>query len=63
MADKTIAVSESDKPAEPTIWDNDLPTGDSPPLPRWPLTVSIVAVCVWTLFMVAMVVSRFTSGS
>jgi len=41
-----------------SIWDNDLPAGDSPPLPRWPLIASIVAYCVWMVFLIAMLVVR-----
>lgn len=41
-----------------TIWDNDLPVGDSPPLPRWPLIVSIVVCCAWAVFLVSMMVLR-----
>ena len=53
----------SDKPEVPSpqpksIWDNDLPPGDSPPLPRWPLTAAIVAYACWMLFLVSMVIVR-----
>ena len=41
-----------------SIWDNALPAGDSPPLPRWPLTASIVAYCIWMVFLVSMMVLR-----
>ena len=41
-----------------SIWDNDLPAGDSPPLPGWPLTASIVAYVLWMIFLVGMMVLR-----
>ena len=49
----------ADRAAAPrSIWDNDLPPGDSPPLPRWPLTASIVAYGVWMVFLVSMMIVR-----
>ncbi len=41
-----------------SIWDNDLPAGDSPPLPRWPLTVCIVLYGLWMVFLIAMWIVR-----
>lgn len=41
-----------------SIWDNDLPAGDSPPLPRWPLTLSAIAYGIWMLFLIGMMVMR-----
>lgn len=41
-----------------SIWDNDLPAGDSPPLPRWPLTAAIVAYVIWILFLISMMIVR-----
>ena len=41
-----------------SIWDNDLPAGDSPPLPRWPMITSIVACVLWSIFLVAMLIQR-----
>jgi len=41
-----------------SIWDNDLPAGDSPPLPRWPLTVSIIVYVCWMIFLISMMVLR-----
>ncbi len=43
-----------------SIWDNDLPAGDSPPLARWPLTAAIIAYAAWMIFLVAMLVLRLT---
>ncbi|HOA75866.1 MAG TPA: hypothetical protein PL151_20220 [Phycisphaerae bacterium] len=45
-----------------SIWDNDLPPGDSPPLPRWPLTAAIIAYSCWALFLVAMLIVRLTTA-
>jgi hypothetical protein len=47
-----------------SIWDNDLPAGDSPPLPKWPLVTAIAAYAVWMVFLVAMMILRIkeTSG-
>jgi len=43
-----------------SIWDNDLPVGDSPPLPRWPLTAAIVVYCLWMVFLIAMMILRIS---
>lgn len=51
----------AEQPRPKGIWDNDLPVGDSPPLPRWPLTASIVAYALWMVFLVAMMVVRLTT--
>jgi len=52
----TDAPSHADKPR--SIWDNDLPAGDSPPMPRWPLAASIAAYACWMIFLIAMMVLR-----
>jgi len=41
-----------------SIWDNDLPAGDSPPLPRWPLVFWIVVYVLWMLFLISMLIVR-----
>ena len=48
------------EPARPkTDWaDPNIPPGDSPVLPAWPLIVSVVAFCLWFVFLVAMAVVR-----
>ena len=51
--------TSSDKPK--SIWDNDLPAGDSPPLPRWPLTTAIAAYAIWMVFLVSMMVMRISA--
>ena len=39
--------------------DPDVPAGDAPPLPRWPLVVSGLAFAAWVVFLVVMAVIRF----
>lgn len=46
-----------------SIWDNDLPAGDSPPLPRWPLTVSIALYVLWMIFLISMMILRLVETS
>ncbi len=62
MADKTPTENEASQNKPKTIWDNDLPAGDSPPLPRWPLTAAIVAYSAWMVFLVSMAVLRLAGG-
>jgi hypothetical protein len=58
-----IATSEDLMADEPkSIWDNDLPAGDSPPLPRWPLTAAIVAYSLWMIFLISMAVLRLRTA-
>jgi hypothetical protein len=45
-----------------SIWDNDLPPGDSPPLPKWPLTVSVIAYSCWMLFLIGMMIVRLKTS-
>lgn len=49
--------SATDKPK--SIWDNDLPAGDSPPMPSWPLKFWIAVYVAWMIFLISMVVVRF----
>jgi hypothetical protein len=57
--DKAAANKPEEKsPFAGTIWDNDLPPGDSPPLPKWPLTLAAVLYGVWMVFLVSMMVMR-----
>jgi hypothetical protein len=46
-----------------SIWDNDLPAGDSPPLPRWPLTAAIVTYSLWMVFLITMAILRLKNVS
>lgn len=49
------------QPARPrSIWDNDLPAGDCPPLPRWPLSTAIVLYAIWMIFLFSMLIVRLT---
>ncbi len=45
-----------------SIWDNDLPAGDSPPLPSWPLKLWITVYVLWMIFLLSMLVVRFTTN-
>lgn len=45
-----------------SFWDNDLPAGDSPPLPKWPLTAAIVAFSLWMVFLISMAILRSLGG-
>lgn len=61
-ADETLTEEPSGNGNSKSIWDNDLPAGDSPPLPRWPLTASIVAYGLWVIFLISMAVVRLSYG-
>lgn len=41
-----------------SIWDNDLPAGDSPPRPPVVLIVSAVAYGCWLIFLLVMTILR-----
>ena len=62
--DGAAIMTETDTPSAETkptsIWDNDLPTGDSPPMPRWPLIAATVAFAIWAVFLIGMMVMRLT---
>lgn len=45
-----------------STWDNDLPAGDSPPLPRWPLVFWIVVYVLWMLFLISMLIVRLKAA-
>jgi hypothetical protein len=38
--------------------DPNVPAGDAPALPRWPLVVSALAFCGWLAFLVSMAALR-----
>ena len=57
-ASSAVLASGSSK----SIWDNDLPPGDSPPMPRWPLTLAIVLYAGWMVFLVSMMVLRLMTS-
>ena len=48
-----------DEPKKPRIdWaDPNVPVGNAPPMPRWPLTAAAIAWIVWVVFLVAMLVA------
>ncbi|NLX12075.1 MAG: hypothetical protein GXY44_00265 [Phycisphaerales bacterium] len=60
MTEKNTSSSVASFAQGRSIWDNDLPAGDSPPLPRWPLIASIVVYCLWMVFLIAMLIVRLT---
>jgi hypothetical protein len=56
-------VADSNQEAEPVKakvnWaDPNIPPGDSPPMPLWPLVASAVAFGLWLVFLIAMAVVR-----
>lgn len=61
QSDTDVESAEATQPK--SIWDNDLPAGDSPPLPRWPLTAAIAAYAIWMVFLVSMMLMRVTQAS
>ncbi|MBN1491621.1 MAG: hypothetical protein JXA69_17040 [Phycisphaerae bacterium] len=42
----------------PAVPDADIPAGDSPPKPKWPLIVAAVAWGSWFVFLLAMLIVR-----
>jgi hypothetical protein len=58
MADNRKSATQSNEPK--TIWDNDLPAGNSPPIPKAPLIAAAVAYAGWLVFLVVMTVLRLT---
>lgn len=61
MTDEQKNQTNADSAAPKSIWDNDLPPGESPPLPKWPLTLSIAAYSCWMVFLVSMMIVRLTT--
>lgn len=60
-ATETLSTSNNaDKPH--SFWDNDLPPGDTPPLPRWPLTAAMAAYALWMLFLISMLILRLVQS-
>ncbi|MEP0843599.1 MAG: hypothetical protein HRF43_12925 [Phycisphaerae bacterium] len=60
MTEKPAPAAEAAGPR--SIWDNDLPAGDSPPLPRWPLTTAVVAYGLWLIFLISMAILRIATN-
>ncbi|MCK4658069.1 MAG: hypothetical protein KAV82_00975 [Phycisphaerae bacterium] len=46
------------KEPKPKQDDSEIPAGDSPPQPLWPLVVGVAAWAVWLGFLVVMMVFR-----
>ncbi len=61
MAKPTTASKPVDGPKPGSIWDNDLPAGDAPPLPAWPLKVAVATYVVWLIVLVSMMVLRLST--
>ena len=61
MTDDEKAEQSSNDEQPRSIWDNDLPAGDSPPLPRWPLTASIIAYSIWMVILFSMLIVRLST--
>ena len=62
-ADTDIQASDADEASEsetePTIWDDpSVPVGDAPPLSKGPLVALVIAWAGWTIFLVAMMITR-----
>ena len=49
--------NQADSP-KATTTDPDLPAGDSPPQPKWPLILGVAAWAGWLVFLVVMMVAR-----
>ena len=41
----------------------DVPVGNAPPLPRWPLVLSALAWIAWLVFLVLMAIERTASAT
>lgn len=45
-------------------WDDpNVPAGNAPPLPRWPLIASAVVFALWVVFLIAMAIVRVRTTS
>jgi hypothetical protein len=60
MSDSTpmTAVTEKRK----SIWDNDLPPGDSPAMSKGPLVAASIVYAAWMVFLVSMMVVRLMTA-
>ncbi|NLE59557.1 MAG: hypothetical protein GX616_14445 [Planctomycetes bacterium] len=58
MPDTTKKDTQQREPK--SIWDNDLPAGDSPPRPPVVLIVSAAAYGCWLIFLLVMTILRMT---
>ncbi len=56
--------SSSEQPTPRIDWaDPNVPVGNAPPLPKWPLALSICAWLVWVVFLVAMLLADGQTGA
>jgi hypothetical protein len=65
---KDVSPSKSEPSSEqatPRIdWaDPNVPVGNAPPLPKWPLALSICAWLVWVVFLVVMMLADGHAGA
>ncbi len=44
-----------------SIWDNDLPPGDSPPMSKGPLVATIALYAAWMVFLISMMIVRLVT--
>ena len=44
-----------------SIWDNDLPAGDAPPLPDWPLKAAIATYAAWMVILIGLLILRLST--
>lgn len=60
-----MANDSSDTPKNSRVdcADPDVPPGNAPPMPRWPLVLSAVAWIAWLVFLVLMAVERASSAT
>lgn len=58
---EAAAVTSVDSTAGPNWNDPNIPAGDAPPLPRWPLLVAGATWSAWMAFLLVMMVMRLRS--
>ena len=65
MTEEQPATESPDDTRKPRIdWaDPNIPIGDAPPLPRWPLVLGGLAWASWVVFLVMMVLSDSATGT
>ena len=64
VADNESGKGESQQAAPRYDWsDPNVHAGNAPPMPRWPLTVSVVVFVLWVAFLVTMAWIRIRTTS
>lgn len=58
---EVAVVTSVDSTAGPNWNDPNVPAGDAPPLPRWPLLVASATWSAWMAFLLVMMVMRLRS--